>query len=222
MKNIHLIPTDKPNMFSLNSSGKYHLTNQLHTNSPNFTNQNIYITSDEEIKEGDYKLDTFHNQVSNVISINSISKYDKKIILTIDSDLIKDSVQKIDDDFLDWFCKNPSCEEVMTIKNYLSNDGQWKDVLLPSEWEIDTKIKYKIIYTLSEPLQEMTLVNIETYDTKVYTFKNKEGELYHVIKQDSFLNNIYPEYRFMGHNQSEMMDEKTINEMKKVMEKWEK
>jgi hypothetical protein len=39
----------------------------------------------------------------------------------------------------------------------------------------------------------MKLVNIETYDTKVYTFKNKEGELYHVIKQDSFLNNMYPE-----------------------------
>jgi len=51
MKNLHIIPTDKPSRFSLNSSGKYHLTNQLHTNSTNFTNRNIYITSDEEIKE---------------------------------------------------------------------------------------------------------------------------------------------------------------------------
>ena len=36
----------------------------------------------------------------------------KKIILTTDQDLIADSVQAIDDEFLEWFIKNPSCEEV--------------------------------------------------------------------------------------------------------------
>jgi hypothetical protein len=36
----------------------------------------------------------------------------KKIILTTDQDLIKDGVQAIDDEFLEWFVKNPSCEEV--------------------------------------------------------------------------------------------------------------
>jgi hypothetical protein len=35
-----------------------------------------------------------------------------KIILTTDQDLIKDGVQAIDDEFLEWFVKNPSCEEV--------------------------------------------------------------------------------------------------------------
>jgi hypothetical protein len=70
--------------------------------------------------------------------------------------------------------------------------------------------------------QEMRLVNIETYDTKVYTFKNKEGELYHVIKQDSFLNNLYPEYRFIGPDQKEVADDESINEIKTIMKGWKK
>ena len=40
----------------------------------------------------------------------------KKIILTTDQDLIKDGVQAIDDDFLEWFVKNPSCEVVDVLK----------------------------------------------------------------------------------------------------------
>ncbi len=66
----------------------------------------------------------------------------------------------------------------------------------------------------------MKLVNIETYDTKVYTFKNEEGELYHVIKQDSFLNNMYPEYRFIGPDQKEVVDDESINELKTIMKGW--
>ena len=45
----------------------------------------------------------------------------KKIILTDNKDLIADGVQAIDDEFLEWFIENPSCEEVeidcrLTIK----------------------------------------------------------------------------------------------------------
>jgi hypothetical protein len=36
----------------------------------------------------------------------------KKITLTTDPDLIADGIQAIDDDFLQWFVKNPSCEWV--------------------------------------------------------------------------------------------------------------
>ena len=68
----------------------------------------------------------------------------------------------------------------------------------------------------------MKLINIETYDAKVYTFRDEDGKLYHVVKQDSFLNNVYPEYRFIGPNQSEMMGEKAINEIKNIMKNWEK
>ena len=77
---------------------------------------NIYITSNEEIKEGDWYL------VSGGVGLKmgvyksdgntAINDWNKKIVLTIDQNLIKDGVQSINDDFLQWFVKNPSCEEV--------------------------------------------------------------------------------------------------------------
>jgi hypothetical protein len=36
----------------------------------------------------------------------------------------------------------------------LSNTGEWKEVLLHSEWEVDTKFRYKIIIPQEEPKQE--------------------------------------------------------------------
>ena len=79
--------------------------------------KHIYITSDEEIKKGDwfYCFQT-NNSLKCFKKENSLlngyhTKY-TKIILTTDIDLIKDGIQPIDDDFLEWFVKNPSCEFV--------------------------------------------------------------------------------------------------------------
>lgn len=84
-------------------------------------NNNIYITSDEEIKDGDWvKLFIKHIDKE---WIHKITKEDlllytdfnnegAKIILTTDVDLIKDGVQAIDDEFLEWYVQNPSCEYV--------------------------------------------------------------------------------------------------------------
>jgi hypothetical protein len=90
--------------------------------------QHIYITSDEEIKEGDWVIFNELEIVKCIYSKNGeylFSKpllsssnhhfsYFKKIILTTDQDLIADGVQPIDDEFLEWFVKNPSCESVET------------------------------------------------------------------------------------------------------------
>jgi len=62
MKNIFLLPTDKP-------SRLFKFANQLHLdNIPKdyYKKYNIYITSDEEIKEGDwfYDLDTKYVKVN--------------------------------------------------------------------------------------------------------------------------------------------------------------
>jgi hypothetical protein len=83
-------------------------------------NFNIYITSDEEIKEGDWcyyengDLKGIHKVVNGQRPKTMILK---KIILTTDNkDLIKDGVQAIDDTFLEWFVKNPSCEWVEVRK----------------------------------------------------------------------------------------------------------
>jgi ssDNA-binding Zn-finger/Zn-ribbon topoisomerase 1 len=45
----------------------------------------------------------------------------KKIILTTDQGLIKNGVQSIENDFLEWFVQNPSCEWVDVKRNYLGS-----------------------------------------------------------------------------------------------------
>ena len=118
MKNIHVIPTDKPSrIYLIKSNNKLGIT----SNNPEFTenfgsgtqNQNIYITNDEEIKEGDWMIRG--NEQPTLVTPNFFWDFGVryyKIILTTDQDLIKEGVQKIDDTFLEWFVKNPSCESV--------------------------------------------------------------------------------------------------------------
>ena len=72
-----------------------------------FKPQHIYITSDEEIKKDEYYLGD-DNHIYNLVT--SVNNNGKKIILTTNQDLIYDGVQEIDDEFLEWFVKNPSCE----------------------------------------------------------------------------------------------------------------
>ena len=109
MKNIHVLQKNIFNQLGVDHYGKTPTQIKI---AEFLINKNIYITSNEEIKERDYGLDTFHKEIRKFRNKNFVSKYDKKIILTTDQDLIKDGVQAIDDDFLEWFVKNPSCERV--------------------------------------------------------------------------------------------------------------
>lgn len=122
MKNIHVLPTDKPSRLFLKESTLL-LNNQytLQEVFPNGKCHHIYITSKEEIKGGDYwiyncpinGLDYGDN--NNPIVKNSLPStwfeklHDKenyeKIILTDNQDLISDGVQAIDDEFLEYFIK---------------------------------------------------------------------------------------------------------------------
>ena len=110
MKHLHLLPTDKPSRLYLNSENKIFITD-VEMKCGN--TQHVYITSDEEIKEGvdQWYLDKVLNEPYNSGGAQYSSKQDV-IILTTDQDLIKDGVQVIDDEFLEWFVKNPSCESV--------------------------------------------------------------------------------------------------------------
>ena len=83
----------------------------------------LFITSDEVIKEKDYFYQGFdccihkcYKLTDNYIIAVKPSDYPKnickKIILTTDQDLIADGVQAIDNEFLEWFAKNLSCEVV--------------------------------------------------------------------------------------------------------------
>jgi len=60
---------------------------------------NIYITSDEEIKEGDWCVDTYKlkNNHNPIFKWSDKFKVDaKKIILTTDQDLIKNGIQLLE------------------------------------------------------------------------------------------------------------------------------
>ena len=122
MKNIHLIPTDKPSKLSI-IEGKLLLSKFVNWEKKPIDwedgdgiNQHIYITNDEEIKAGDCVI--IEDVLLKNIKAIEIEMYvdAKKIILTTDQDLIKDGIQSIDDEFLEWFVKNPSCEEVKVDK----------------------------------------------------------------------------------------------------------
>jgi hypothetical protein len=111
MKNIHILPTDQPSRLHLGNSGL--VLCDLNFGENTINGQHIYITSDEEIKEdvNQWYLDKFLNKPMN----SGGAQYGEKqnvIILTTDPTLIADGVQAIDDEFLEWFVKNPTCEFV--------------------------------------------------------------------------------------------------------------
>ena len=112
MKNIHILPTDnKYSRLYFNVNDKeFQICEVEKTSTILKPNQNIYITSDEVKKHNEWVLSNL-NEVVKFCSLYCQNLY-KKIILTTDQDLIKDGVQAIDDEFLEWFVKNPSCEEV--------------------------------------------------------------------------------------------------------------
>jgi len=129
MKNIHVLPTDKPSRLCKSKiTQKLSMTDVLSFYGDGTYNQHIYVTSDEEVKEGDWFIMSGFilrkcDYVDNYMIIDTTQgkhffSVCKKIILTTDQDLIKDGVQAIDDEFLEWFVKNPSCEKVEVKKGF--------------------------------------------------------------------------------------------------------
>jgi hypothetical protein len=121
MKNIYLIPTDKPSRLFLNKVNKKLLLDDILNPNlkkvlPSGSYQHIYIT------------------------LTDLSEC-KLVILTTDQDLIKDGVQAIDDEFLQWYVKNPSCEYVKTD---LVPVNEFGSEITVNSYGFD-KFKYKII-----------------------------------------------------------------------------
>ncbi len=200
MKNIHVLPTDKPSRLHFDSelfiSPKYQLSNSINSI---VQGKSIYITSDEEIKEENltkeiYVIDTQTNNIGKLTCKNRFFKGSSKlievewknkqniwnyyhireIILTTDVDLIADGVQAIDDEFLEWFVKNPTCEEVEINKIY--NDyGETDifDLVCTSH-----SFKYKIIIPKEERERGITITHIGKQETL-----------------EEFANKVYPFYR---------------------------
>ena len=155
--------------------GQLFLEQEYSTSKGESLNHNIYITSDEEIKEGDWYIDTsvFKENIAIDRGIYQMKYFKwgiegqgdcKKIILTTDQDLVKNGVQAINDEFLEWFVENPSCEEI-TIEEKSTEDIEKElntfghDVGLTqneyNEWLKSGGQLYKIIIPKEEPKQNL-------------------------------------------------------------------
>jgi hypothetical protein len=140
-------------------------------------NQNIYITSDEEVAglEGDFYIDgdLIRKGANGYKSYAPIRKYFKKIILTTDSELIKEGVQAIDDEFLEWFFKNRNYESVEIKTQHIDEFGNYIDDSFHSETD---SYLYKIIIPKEEPEQDYSGVHFRHCYQGEYEDGCKYGE----------------------------------------------
>lgn len=162
MKNIHILPTDKLSKryvlgkcikeLSDVKVGQFTKTYHLMYSEEYFQAHNIYITSNEEIIKGDWcflQKDGKKYVYKCTEKPQNPKHWGLKIILTTDQDLIKDGVQAIDDEFLEWFVKNPNCEEVKIKQEKYILQHLFK----PQEY----RFRYKIIIPKEELKQEIIL-----------------------------------------------------------------
>jgi hypothetical protein len=161
MKNVHVIPTDKPSRLWINNllQGKLELSNDALVGSN--TAQHIYITNSEKPKSGDYAINVDNELVQ--LNQSTCIFYDSKVVLCSDSDLIKDGVQSINDDFLQWFVKNPSCEYVEVKVEFIQTPDNLKDGFY-----------YKIIIPQEEP-NKLNLDKLESKLDKALKNETKES-----------------------------------------------
>jgi hypothetical protein len=216
MKNVFLIPTEKPSRLFLNKvNNKLLLDSDTYCDLirilPSSNYQNIYITSDEEINqqtEPCWCINTIKNtwDADLIYYQGSMPQYHyvgfKKIIITTDQDLIADGVQAIDDEFLEWFVKNPSCEYVevndsKVVKEHIfdgSNDGEivWeKKITIPQKEAKQETLTYtesakkeerifnSTMMSKQETLEEVSIKISEQFDNQRFKsgvyFGVKEG-----------------------------------------------
>lgn len=175
MKNIYVLPTDKPSRLIKQTNGKLRLSDVIFRGQvASGVTQNIYITSNEEIKEGDWFIRLFDNIIFKANPNSDHKLYEcKKIILTTDQDLIKNGVQEITDEFLEWFVKNPSCEFV-EVTEYL--DGGFS-------------YGYKIIIPKEEHLHKGKVLTSEEVAIKLEEIEREEREQ-ETLEEESPMNNL--------------------------------
>jgi hypothetical protein len=148
MENLFVLPTDKPSRLYLYQN-KLGLAIGFQYGSDVIINQHVYITNDELPKLDEWGVNNRNGVVFKCKGFTPDTedkKYNRKIILTTDQDLIKDGVQAIPDDFLEWFVKNPSCEEVEVKSEILY---EHKDTYRPYQSDCKNLTKTKINYYLS-------------------------------------------------------------------------
>lgn len=158
MKNLFLLPTDKPTrIFTVESEVRL----AGYPTTIFKTGKSIYIINNDRIKESDWYIDLSNGKIIKADEFSEHKNYGylcKKIILTTDVILRKYGIQAIDDDFLEWLVENPSCEEVEVHKFYKANPKYKEGSRLAEKvgyWE------YKII--ISKETSEETKQKVRDY-----------------------------------------------------------
>lgn len=182
MKNIHVLPTEKPSRLMIDTiENKLYLQPILHEKTINVLTQNIYITSSEEIKEGDWFYFDDAEIIAKYIDLKPVEEA-KKIVLTTNQDLVKDGVQAIDDEFLEWFVKNSSCERVEVVlddTSFVISDIIYK-IIIPKEigFKVENGKRTETFYSKEEPtIEEKYLKDeLKKYDGIDVVVLNKPEE----------------------------------------------
>jgi hypothetical protein len=202
MQNLFLLPTEKP-------SRLFKFANQLHLDTipkDYYKKYNIYITSDEEIKEDDWGLSKLNEIIVFGRSYNE--KFYKKIILTTDQDLIADGVQAIHDTFLEWFMSNLSCEFVHVIKNPFHEPTIYRyKIIIPQEQTNPTPtenppIKNGDVYDMGQTVNGVS--RFLFFNEKWHYFEERlsreyeydQSELTKLVKES--YDNDFNEVKFIG------------------------
>lgn len=187
MKNLHLIETDRPSDLYLMHNKSQGVMLLKTASVLDGVPQHLYITSSEEIKEGDwFYLDMSHsNTLPDEIHQMGNDKWSKtggihfcegnswvdsckKIILTTDQDLIKDGVQAIDDEFLKWFVNNSNCEKVEVKSNWEFLDDDYRHggkqtlvykIIIPKEKPDQAIVGYRLNPDIDRSMVDNILKN---------------------------------------------------------------
>jgi hypothetical protein len=167
MKNLYVLPTDKPSKLIYNDANDLcYQSNKSAKNDRKWMYRkkfHIYITSDEDINENDYII----TKDGRLIQVDYLLSKDleeaSKVILTTDQDLIKDGVQAISDEFLRWFVKNPSCDKVEVVDDTYTV-GEMSKLPLGTR-----NHKYKIIIPQKETNQE----TLEEAAERLYQYQSE-------------------------------------------------
>jgi len=161
MKNIHLVPTKEPSRLCYDKDN-----NLLFAPNDGFNiadgKQQIYITSDRKAKKGDSVILPNGGMLKNIREWE-VENYlkngvDIKVIaLATEEDLVSNGIQAIDDEFLEWFVKNSSCEFIETkLINFEIDMGLG-----------DSCVEYGSYYEIIFPKEEPKSLNLKELESKL-------------------------------------------------------
>ncbi len=202
MKNIHLIPTEHNSKIGSHRSKRLYFHQNVFTESNFEENFYLYVTSDTKIEEENltkeiWVIDIQNGNIGKLTCKNRFFKGSSKlieiewknkqniwnynhireIVLTTDQDLIKDGIQSIDDEFLEWFVKNPSCEEVDVKYNYVCSNCN-EDKNNPKYENCHGNYRTHKIFKIIIPKEEPKVINggdeIVFPSSTTITFKSKQ------------------------------------------------